>query len=138
MIGKPRRILEAILADVPSKYVTHEVLTTLMAKVSFIVNARPLEPVSNDPDAPEVLTPATLSEPRRKWQNASRNLQEGDLVLLRCKDAPRNDWALARITKAQADQDGKVRKVELVTAKEGCMRHYQRLVTEAILLKAED
>ena len=64
MIGKPRRILEAILADVPSKYVTHEVLTTLMAKVSFIVNARPLEPVSNDPDAPEVLTPATLSEVR--------------------------------------------------------------------------
>ena len=43
---------------------------------------------------------------------------------------------LARITKAQADQDGKVCKVELVTAKEGSMRHYQRPVTEAMLLKA--
>ncbi|XP_067056075.1 uncharacterized protein [Acropora muricata] len=184
MIGVTRRVLEAILVDVPSKYLTHEVLTTLMAEVSAIVNARPLIPVSNDPDAPEVVTPATLLtqkpqqlrppardfnaenllskqwkrvqhlanvfwarwrkeylptlQPRRKWQNASRNLWEGDLVLLRCKDAPRNNWPLARITKAQADQDGKVRKVELVTAKEGSMRHYQRPVTEAILLKAED
>ena len=156
-----RRVLEAILVDVPSKYLTHEVLTTLMAEVSAMVNARPLVPVSNDPDAPEVLTPATLLtqkpqqlrppagdfnaenllskqwkrvqhlanvfwarwrkeylptlQPRRKWHNASRNLREGDLVLLRCKDAPRNNWPHARITKAQADQDGKVRKVELVT-----------------------
>ena len=52
MIGVTRRVLEAILADVPSKYLTHEVLTTLMAEVSA--------EVSNDPDAPEVLTPATL------------------------------------------------------------------------------
>lgn len=108
-----------------------------MAEVSAIVNARPLVPVSSDPDAPEILTPATLLtqkpqqlkppagdfnagdlyskqwkrvqhlanvfwsrwrkeylptlQPRRKWQDKSRNLQEGDLVLLYSKDAPRND-----------------------------------------------
>ena len=78
------------------------------------------------------------SAPRTKWKNTSRNLREGDLVLLCCKDAPRNDWPLARITKAQADRDGKVRKVELVTTKEGSMKHYQRPVTETILLKAEE
>jgi len=60
MIGVARRVLEAMLADVSPKRLTHEVLTTLMAEVSAIINARPLVPVSNDPDAPEVLTPATL------------------------------------------------------------------------------
>ena len=60
MIGVARRVLEAMLADVSPKHLTHEVLTTLMAEVSAIVNARPLVPVSNDPDVPEVLTPATL------------------------------------------------------------------------------
>ena len=184
MIGVARRILEAILADVPPKHLTHEVLTTLMAEVSAIVNARPLVPVSSDPDAPEILTPATLLtqkpqqlkppagdfsaedlfgkqwkrvqhlanifwsrwrkeylptlHPRRKWQNPSRNLQEGDLVLLRCKDAPRNDWPLARVTEAHADRDGRVRKVNLVTTKEGSKKYYQRPITEIILLKAED
>ena len=49
-----------MLADVSPKHLTHEVLTTLMAEVSAIVNARPLVPVSNDPDTPEVLIPATL------------------------------------------------------------------------------
>ena len=166
MIGMARRVLESVLADVPSKHLTHEVLTTLMAEVSAIVNARPLVPVSSDPDAPEILTPAMLLtekpqqlgppagdfkpedlfskqwrrtlQPRRKWQSASRNLQIGDLVLLRCKDAPRNEWPLARITKADPDHDGKVRSVDLVTAKEGARKHYRRPVTETIVLKTED
>ena len=60
MISVARRVLEAMLADVSPIHLTHEVLTTLMAEVSAIVNARPLVSVSNDPDAPEVLTPATL------------------------------------------------------------------------------
>ena len=56
MIGVARWVLEAMLVDVSPKHLTHEVLTTLMAEVS----ARPLVSVSNDPNAPEVLTPATL------------------------------------------------------------------------------
>ena len=183
MIGVARRVLEAMLADVSPKHLTHEVLTTLMAEVSAIVNARPLVPVSNDPDAPEVLTPATLLthkpqhlkppagefsaanlshkqwkrvqhladvfwsrwrreylptlQPRRKWQNTTRNVQKGDLVILRCKDAPRNDWPLARVTRAHTDSDGMVRKVDLVTVREGSRRHYKRPVTETILLPSE-
>ena len=66
------------------------------------------------------------------------NPREDDLVLLRCKDAPRNNWLLARITKTQVDQDGEVCSVELVSAKEGSMRRHQRPVAEATLLKAED
>ena len=38
MIGVARRILEAMLADVSLKYLTDEVLTTLMAEVSAIIN----------------------------------------------------------------------------------------------------
>ncbi|VDI28066.1 Hypothetical predicted protein [Mytilus galloprovincialis] len=39
---------------------THDVLNTLMAEVSAIVNSRPLVPVSTDPENPLILTPAML------------------------------------------------------------------------------
>ena len=60
MIGITRRILESILADLRPKHLTHEVLSTLMAEVTALVNARPLGPVATDPEMPEILTPATL------------------------------------------------------------------------------
>ena len=183
MIGVTRRILEAMLAEVSSKHLTHEVLTTLMAEVSAIVNARPLVPVSSDPEVPEILTPATLLtqkpqqlkppagdfnagdlysaqrrrvqhladvflyrwrkeylqtlQRRRKWQDTTRDLKQDHLVLLCSKDTPRNDWPLARITSAQADRDGKVRKVDLVTTKDGCRKYFRRPITETILLNAD-
>ena len=146
-----------MLVDVSPKHLTHEVLTTLMAEVSAIVNARLLVSVFNDPNAPEVLTPATLLthkpqhlkppagefsapnlsrkqwkcvqyladvfwsrlrreylptlQPCRKWQNTTCNVQKGDLVILCCKDTPRNDWPLTRVTRAQADSDRMVHRV---------------------------
>ncbi|KAK7910443.1 hypothetical protein WMY93_015127 [Mugilogobius chulae] len=60
MIGVSRRILDGLLLDVKQPQLTHEVLVTLMAEVTAIVNARPLVPVSTDPDAPLILTPAML------------------------------------------------------------------------------
>lgn len=39
---------------------THEALTISTAEVSAIVNARPLIPVSTDPEAPFILTPSML------------------------------------------------------------------------------
>lgn len=184
MIGIARRILDAMLSELASKQLTHEVLSTLMAEVTAIVNNRPLIPVSNDPEAPEILTPSTLLtqkssaltatpgqftsrdlhnaqwrqvqylanvfwarwrkeflpllQPRRKWQSEQPNLQEGDLVLLRSKDVARNMWPLARVTKAQESADGKVRKIELVTAKDGVRHTYTRPVNEVILLKTAD
>lgn len=38
-------------------------------------------------------------------------------MLLRSKDVPRNDWPLARISKIMISDDGKVRKVEVMTCK---------------------
>ncbi|XP_043974657.1 uncharacterized protein LOC122832198 [Gambusia affinis] len=60
MIGVSRRILDALLLDVKRPQLTHEVLVTFMAEVTAIVNARPLVPISTDPEAPLVLTPAML------------------------------------------------------------------------------
>ncbi len=60
MIGVSRRILESMLQGFGPSRLSHEVLTTFMCEVTDIVNARPLVPVSTDPDAPLILTPATL------------------------------------------------------------------------------
>ena len=42
MIGIARRIVDAMLQEVSNKRLTHEVLVTLMAEVTAIVNNRPL------------------------------------------------------------------------------------------------
>ena len=60
MIGVVRRILDSMFRDLGPTQLTHDVLVTLMAEVSAIVNARPLVPVSSDPEAPEILTPNML------------------------------------------------------------------------------
>ena len=125
MIGIARRILDSMLSELASKQLTHEVLSTLMAKVTAIVNNRPLIPVSNDPEAPEILTPSTL-------------LTQKPLVLLRSKEVVRNRWPLARVTKAQESAGGKVRKVDLLMAKDGVKHTYSRPVNEVILLKTVD
>jgi len=60
MIGITRRILDCMLLEQRKSHLTLEVLTTLMAEVAAIMNARPLIPVSSDPDSPFILTPALL------------------------------------------------------------------------------
>lgn len=51
MIGVARRILDCFLPREHTAF-SHEVLCTLMAEVSAIINARPLIPVSSDPQSP--------------------------------------------------------------------------------------
>ena len=48
-----------LLQTCPSR-LTHEVLSTLMAEVTAIIKARPLTPISMDPDSPFLLTPSML------------------------------------------------------------------------------
>ena len=60
MIGVARRILDSMLMDNSGRSLTHEVLSTFMAEVCAIVNARPLISVSNDPESPEILSPSLL------------------------------------------------------------------------------
>jgi hypothetical protein len=56
MIGRAWNVLDAMLHELPTKELTHEVLTTLMAEVSAIMNSRPLVPVSTNPEAPGILS----------------------------------------------------------------------------------
>ncbi|KAK3099229.1 hypothetical protein FSP39_001287 [Pinctada imbricata] len=58
LIGVVKRILNSVLSK--QHNLTHDVLNTLMAEVSAIVNARPLTPVSSDPDNPTILSPSLL------------------------------------------------------------------------------
>ena len=60
MIGIARRILDSILLTESKRNLTHDVLNTLMAEVSAIMNSRPIVPVSTDPSQPTILSPYTL------------------------------------------------------------------------------
>ena len=69
MVGTSRRILDSLLMNHKGA-LTHEVLVTLLMEVSAIINARPLVPVSTDPELPEVLSLSLLinqKSPDRKF-----------------------------------------------------------------------
>lgn len=60
MIGMGRRILDSMLLQAGRVQLTHEILTTLLAEVTAVINARPIIPVSLDPEHPHILSPAML------------------------------------------------------------------------------
>ncbi|CAM1323262.1 Uncharacterised protein r2_g3176 [Pycnogonum litorale] len=180
MIGLSRRILDAMLCDVNAKQLTHEVLCTLMAEVCAIINGRPITSVSNDPDAPTVLSPSMLItqkvnadiEPfehlnikdmfkcqwrhvqvmanrfwqewssqyiqslqsRNKWQQESRNLKPGDIVLMKDQESHRNNWPLGIVKKVFPSSDGGVRKTSVCVMKGGQRITYTRPITQLVLL----
>ncbi|KAI4890945.1 hypothetical protein NFI96_003942, partial [Prochilodus magdalenae] len=82
MIGIARHILDCMFLESKS-HLTHKVLTTLMARVSAIMNARPLIPVSFDPEAPAILTPLMLLTLRLKTGSLPpppTNFGQGELL----------------------------------------------------------
>ena len=46
----------------------------------------------------------------RQWWHA-RNVDVGDIVIIKEEDVPRNEWKLAKVVEAPEDDDGLVRKV---------------------------
>jgi hypothetical protein len=66
---------------------THDLLNTLMAEVSAIVNARPLTSVSSDPDNPTILSPSLLLTQK------SHNYDVGDTIgSFSSKDILKSEW----------------------------------------------
>ncbi|XP_064478419.1 uncharacterized protein LOC135391824 [Ornithodoros turicata] len=74
----------------------------------------------------------------RKWKTDRPNLQVGDLVLLKDVGARRNEWPMGRITAVRRGNDGKVRKVQLQTVKDGKKKTFERPVSEMVLLFSPD
>ena len=59
-IGTIRRVLNAMLLELGGSQLTHELLVTLMAEVTAIVNARPITTIPSNSDEPQPLSPAML------------------------------------------------------------------------------
>ena len=59
-IGTVRRVLNGMLLGIGRAQLTHELLVTLMAEVTAIVNSRPISAVPSDIHEPQPLTPAML------------------------------------------------------------------------------
>lgn len=76
----------------------------------------------------------TTLQSRRKWQAAKPDLKEGDIVLLKDKEATRNDWPVGVITRSLPSADGRVRKVEVKTARNGVVKTFFRPTTEVVRL----
>ena len=71
---------------------------------------------------------------RHKWESASRNLQVGDVVLLKDQSFATPHWPLAAVQRVFPGEDGLVRVVEI-----RCKgKLYRRPVTKLTLLVAED
>jgi hypothetical protein len=182
MIGVTRRILDSMLSEPANKNLTHDVLCTLMAEVTAIINSRPLVPISTDPDDPFVLSPNVLLtqklshnagcaefkefefkdmiksewmrvqgladqfwkkwrrdylhllQPRRKWLEEGPRIKEGDVVLLKEADLPRNQWPLSVVVKAMPSEDSLVRKVQIRLLRNGKTTVLTRPVNEVIPL----
>ncbi|KAK0139185.1 hypothetical protein N1851_024265 [Merluccius polli] len=77
-------------------------------------------------------------QPRRKWHTACRNLEVGDIVLLKQSDSPRNEWPMGLVTTTSPSSDGKVRKVEVRTTSHDKIKTFLRPITEVVLLLAKE
>ena len=62
------------------------------------------------------------------------NLQIDDVVLIRDKEAHRNNWSMDVVNQTFPNDDGKVRKIEVRTSRGGQLVHYVRPITEVVLL----
>lgn len=71
---------------------------------------------------------------RRKWHSERKNLEVGNLVLLKDGQAKRNHWPMGIVVKTFPSQDGKVRKVEVKVATGGTCRTFLRPITDTVLL----
>ena len=75
--------------------------------------------------------------PDKKWTTPQKNLEEGDIVILKDEGVPRNSWTLARVEATYPDADGYVRKVKVAVAdrsRQSGASHYERPIHGLILL----
>ncbi len=80
---------------------------------------------------------------RQKWIRPRRDLQIGDVVIIKEDNLPRNQWPLARVCEVYQDPDNHVRKVKLLIAdrsldasgkRVGATSYLERPIQKLILL----
>ena len=71
---------------------------------------------------------ASSSRLRQKWHGVRRNILEGEIVLVKDIDLPRNQWPLGRIVGANPDDDGLVRRLKVKTESSVLERSVHKLV----------
>ena len=76
----------------------------------------------------------TLLQKRQKCTTPKRSMKIGDVVLVCDDDSPRNQWPLALITEVIPSRDNLVRKVRIVTAKDGERKVFERPIHKLVLL----
>lgn len=70
---------------------------------------------------------------RQRWHTPKRNLQMGDIVMMRDDDLPRNEWRLARVAETTVDRDGLVRRVKLCLGDRKLGKKGERLTKPPVL-----
>ena len=65
---------------------------------------------------------------RSKWQNPQRNLVEGDIVLIREENDPRNFWSLALVLQVEPDGQSLVRSAVVKTQETTLRRPVNKLI----------
>lgn len=76
----------------------------------------------------------SVLQARQKWHAKKPNLKEGDIVLLKDKQARRNEWSIGRVEKTFPSEDGLVRKVDVKVASHHPPKTYLRPVSDVVLL----
>ena len=76
---------------------------------------------------------------RNKWHRVKQNLCVGDVVMMRDKAGPRNQWPIGRVTSVKLSEDNLVRSVEVAikrTNPRGVSRtfHYHRPLEDIVFL----
>lgn len=56
-----------------------------------------------------------LQQNRQKWNKPQRNLEVGDIVIIKDETTPRCDWPLAIVRETEKDKSGFVRAVKVKT-----------------------
>ena len=72
---------------------------------------------------------------RQRWVAKSRNVEQGDVVLLIDEDVPRGHWRMGKVTQTFPSSDGLVRKVSLRTGGTVLTRPVHKLI---VLLPTAD
>ncbi len=98
-----------------------------MAEVTAIINARPLLPVSADPEQPFILSPSVLLTQKTGVPPPPGDFSDKDLYT--------KQW---RVSAVFPGKDNYVRKVEVTTTDQGHIKTFLRPIAEVVLLLPKD